>query len=323
MGWDPELPARMPAEDLTVSAVWQINSYNITVNTSEYTPWGTVTGSGIYTYGSTATLTATALENYVFAGWDDFNTDNPRVITVTEDNSFTAYFIPVEVEEIEIPVNDSTMGGVDISFSGSAALASLVEITAIPEPHYYFVNWSDGSTENPRMVTLRDALQLTANFAIEQHTITVISANEAMGTISIEENTGTPSISATFDYGTTVTISANAFAGYEFVEWNDGNTENPRTIILEQDTTFTANFQIADGINDANMPPVNIYSYDNQIIINNAEGLPVEIFDIRGRLIISESIISQSTRTYTIFAPGIYLVKVGDSIVKKVSIIPM
>lgn len=80
------------------------------MNTSEYTPWGTVTGSGIYTYGSTATLTATALENYVFAGWDDFNTDNPRVITVTEDNSFTAYFIPVEVEEIEIPANDSTMG---------------------------------------------------------------------------------------------------------------------------------------------------------------------------------------------------------------------
>lgn len=71
------------------------------------------------------------------------------------------------------------------------------------------------------------------------------------------------------------------------------------------------------------MPQVNIYSFDNQIIINNAEGLPVEIFDIRGRLIISESAISQSTRTYTIFAPGIYLVKVGDSIVKKVSIIPM
>ena len=30
--------------------------------------------------------------------------------------------------------------------------------------------------------------------------------------------------------------------GYHFVQWNDGNTDNPRTIILTSDTTFTAEF---------------------------------------------------------------------------------
>ena len=31
-GWNPELPTTMTAEDLTVNAQWQINSYNITLN---------------------------------------------------------------------------------------------------------------------------------------------------------------------------------------------------------------------------------------------------------------------------------------------------
>ena len=37
-------------------------------------------------------------------------------------------------------------------------------------------------------------------------------------------------------------ISATANYGYHFVQWSDGNTDNPRTLELTQDTTFTAEF---------------------------------------------------------------------------------
>ena len=37
-------------------------------------------------------------------------------------------------------------------------------------------------------------------------------------------------------------ISATPNIGYHFVQWNDGNTDNPRTLILTQDTTLTAEF---------------------------------------------------------------------------------
>ncbi|MEE1253547.1 MAG: leucine-rich repeat domain-containing protein [Paludibacteraceae bacterium] len=37
-------------------------------------------------------------------------------------------------------------------------------------------------------------------------------------------------------------ITALPDYGYHFVRWNDGNTDNPRTIILASDTTFTAEF---------------------------------------------------------------------------------
>ena len=37
-------------------------------------------------------------------------------------------------------------------------------------------------------------------------------------------------------------ITATPNYGYHFVQWSDGNTDNPRTIVLTQDTTFTAEF---------------------------------------------------------------------------------
>ena len=37
-------------------------------------------------------------------------------------------------------------------------------------------------------------------------------------------------------------MSATANEGYEFTGWNDGNTENPRTVTITSDTAFVAIF---------------------------------------------------------------------------------
>ena len=42
--------------------------------------------------------------------------------------------------------------------------------------------------------------------------------------------------------GTEVTLKATADEGYIFTDWNDQNTDNPRSITVTSDTTFTANF---------------------------------------------------------------------------------
>ena len=308
-GWEPALPNTMPDSNMTVYAQWQINTYTVNVTVSEATPWGTVTGSGRFDHGTVDTMTATPNEGYVFIDWSDFNTDTLRLITVTQDSNFTAYFMP---EEIVIPVNDTVMGEVDIDIPDTVNHTTMVTLTAIPEPHYHFVCWSDSVTTNPRTVTILEALHLSAIFAIDQHTITVRSADESMGTTSI---------GGTYDYGTEITISADALQGYVFVTWQDSVTTNPRTVVVTQDSNFVAYFQIEDGINEVNISNVNIYSYENQIVVANAEGCSVEIFDMTGRLVVGESSIAQSERRYTLSVSGIYLVKVGDSVVKKVTVL--
>jgi len=299
----------MPAENVNVTAIFTLHYFNVTVNVSDETPWGTVTGGGSFVYGSTDTLTATANDQYIFVGWSDFNTDNPRVITVTSDSVLTAYFIP---EDIEIISDDTLTGSVNVHIPGGhLSPTSPIVITAVPEPHYHFVSWSDGNTDNPRTILPIQAVGLTAIFAIDQHTVTVLSNDDNMGMVDG---------SATVDYGSVIQISATAYTGYTFISWNDGNTENPRYITVECDTTFIATFQLTDGIEDANMSNVNVYSYNDQVVIANAEGFSVEIFDMSGRLIVSENSISQSVCRYTITTDGIYLVKVGNNLFKKVKI---
>ena len=70
------------------------------------------------------------------------------------------------------------------------------------------------------------------------YTLSVISANPDQGTVS----GGGTYLEGT---NTEATIEAIANDGYLFVSWNDGNTENPRTIEVISDTTFIATFAIA------------------------------------------------------------------------------
>lgn len=65
--------------------------YTITV-TANNDAYGPVTGGGTYDSAATATLTATANEGYKFVNWNDGNANNPRIVTVTANASYTANF---------------------------------------------------------------------------------------------------------------------------------------------------------------------------------------------------------------------------------------
>ena len=60
--------------------------------------------------------------------------------------------------------------------------------------------------------------------------------------------------------------------GYHFTKWSDGNTDNPRTIVLTQDTTFTAEFAY-DRVGTCGKDLALVWSYDptNKVLtIGNA-----------------------------------------------------
>ena len=67
----------------------------------------------------------------------------------------------------------------------------------------------------------------------KEYTITVNANDDSMGsTIG----------SGTYSEGTTLQIMAVPNSGYEFRGWTDGNTDNPRTITVTGDATYTAEF---------------------------------------------------------------------------------
>ena len=75
--------------NVTYYAVWQINSYTLTVTAGT---GGTASGGGSYNYGTTVTLKATPSAGYHFVKWSDGNTNASRTVTVTGNATYTATF---------------------------------------------------------------------------------------------------------------------------------------------------------------------------------------------------------------------------------------
>ena len=114
--------------------------------------------------------------------------------------------------------------------------ASGAAVTPVPGTGYHFVNWSDGSTANPRTDSnVTNNISVTASFAINSYTLTYAAG--ANGSVS-----GTSP--QTVNYGASgSSVTAVANTGYYFVNWSDSSTANPRTDgNVTNNLTVTANF---------------------------------------------------------------------------------
>ena len=182
----------------------------------------------------TAVVYASSYTGFQFARWDDGNTDNPRTIVVTSDTTFVAYYT-AEQYTIDVEVNDTERGSV--TGSVTADYLAYTTISAEANYGYRFTRWNDDNTDNPRLVQVTGNAVYTAFFEKNIYSVTALSADAEQG--SATANT------AQAAYKDTITLTASSNVGYRFAQWSDGNTDNPRAIVLTIDTTFTAEFALA------------------------------------------------------------------------------
>ena len=218
-------------EDATYTAYFAWNVYTLTINAN--LSQGYVTAPTQAEFMQEVKMTATPLYGYEFVQWNDGVKDNPRMIRLTQDTTFTAEF-SIAQYTISTAVNDEARG--TVTEDQKAEHLTSVELTATANYGYHFEYWeSDGKqyTSNPLTVTVTDNALYTAYFFPNTYNINVYSGNSSMGSVSAPQHA---------EYLDLVTLTANPKEGYHFSQWNDGNIDNPRTIVLVQDTTFTAEF---------------------------------------------------------------------------------
>ena len=208
--------------DATYTAEFAIEQFSISASAEN----GQVYGAGKYDYGTSATLIAVADEHYHFSQWSDGNVDNPRIISINSDATYTAKFI-IDKHTISASAENGQVYG-----AGKYDYGTSATLIAVADEHYHFSQWSDGNTDNPRIVSINGDATYTAVFAPNQYSISTAADNGHV------EGAGT------YDYSTTTTLTAIADEHYHFVQWSDGYTDNPRTIKIEGDATYTAEFAI-------------------------------------------------------------------------------
>lgn len=213
--------------DTTFTAIFAPNQYSIDVSCYEQPARveGDVRGS--YDYLSELTFSVTPHYGYHFTQWNDGNTDNPRTITITQDTAFGAIIVKNQYQlSLVCDENRGTISGEQ----GKFEYLSVHECEAIPNYGYHFTQWSDGHTGNPRLIELMQDTIITAEF---EPNIYYISGYCYDDRGRIEGQDGYP-------YLSTPTIEVIPEYGYHFLRWFDGNTDNPRTLTLTQDTIINA-----------------------------------------------------------------------------------
>ena len=107
------------------------------------------------------------------------------------------------------------------------------KIKAVSNYGYHFLKWDDSNTDSVRSLTPSHNLTLTASFGKNKYTITTDLNNAAAGTVSGGK---------TVEYLDTVNVKADPNFGWRFTNWEDGNTDNPRIVVVERDSLFKAIF---------------------------------------------------------------------------------
>ncbi len=254
--------------DESVTAQCALKTYSLTVNAAN----GSVARSpsqSTYPNNQTVTLTATPAEGYTFTGWSGSlsGSANPATITMTDNKTITAnfsantYSLSVTAPNAAITINPQ---------KEAYSYGETVTLAITPNTGYSFLNWTGGLTgsANPATITIDENMTVTANCAADTYSLQVNAANG-----SVVRNPD----QASYDYNTTVTLSASPNEGYHFTGWSgdlSGST-NPATITINAAKTITANYAVntytlsttAGGGSITKNPDKNSYNHGESVTL--------------------------------------------------------
>jgi uncharacterized repeat protein (TIGR02543 family) len=219
-------------------------------------------GDGKYAQGTVVTLAAEPNVGHTFSQWSGSisGSDNPTTITMDADKGATAEFATAR-HTLTLASNPMSGGTINASpppgGDGKYAYGTVVTLTANQSAGYTFGDWSgDALGSSPvTTVTMNGNKNVTANFTQLRYTLTLASNPPDGGTI--DANPG-PDGDGKYVYGTVVTLTPNANAGYTFGYWSGGASGSaiPTTVTMTVDTSVTANFsQARETLTLAVQPP--------------------------------------------------------------------
>ena len=228
--------------NIGVTANFAINTYTFTYSAGAHGSISGITPQSVNHGLDGSTVTAVPDANYHFVNWSDNSIDNPRTdLNAAGDINVTANLaIDIRTLTYAAGAHGSISGTTpqSVGYGGSGS-----QVTAVADPNYHFVNWSDDKTDNPRTDTsVTDDLSVIAIFAIDTHTVTFQTDGKPEATL-------TGAVTQTVEYGGSCSeVTANDSASLAFIRWmckgQSYSTDNSLTVTnVTEDMILTAEFE--------------------------------------------------------------------------------
>ncbi len=209
--------------------------------------------------------------------------------------------------EITVASEDTVKGNAIVLERGGGYYVrcdSIAMVRAVPNDNYRFVAWSDGNTTNPYSMYLVGDTSLIAYFDRAEYTIEVKNANSFMGHCGG---------GGTYLFGDTITIYAEAYEGYRFKWWQDGDTHTHRQIIVVEDTLYTAYFTIdqtgIDNIEQESPLQIQVSGLTINVTVADGQSHQIHLYDVAGHLMQSTTLGGGEIYNFTLPSAGVYLLK--------------
>ncbi len=185
-----EFDYTMPADDVTLTANFELEDENLFILSLETNPLdgGTTEGQGAYEEGIDVTLAAFANEGYEFVNWtnesdDVISSEESFDYTMPgEDVTITANFELIDYE-LNVNVNPENTGSITfIPEQDYYNFKDKVELEALPEEGFRFLNWEgdteyvEGELDSEKIAVNMPSenVYLTANFELIVYTVSFV-----------------------------------------------------------------------------------------------------------------------------------------------------
>ena len=222
---------------------------------------------------NTATLTATADEDFYFDHWSDGSIDNPHIITVISDTTLSAYFMKLVHDTIRISNN---------YYQYDTTIVNIYD-TVINNYYQY-----DTTIVNIYDTVINNYYQYDTTMVNNQYYDTVFVTNYYHDTVIVNN----------YVYDT---IYLNRYI-FDTVYIHD-------TVFVDQ-----------TGINGVETVNAKIYQRDGRIVVEGADGNMVTLYDVTGRILATKQDYGKPLH-FDIPASGTYMIKIGNYQARKVVVI--
>ena len=219
----------------SISASFAILSYPLELAAGN---GGTVSGAGNYEHGSSASISATPNTGYFFVEWTgDGVTDSTQASTSVDMTQVRS--VSVSFAILSYPLELAAGNGGTVSGAGNYEHGSAAAISATPNTGYSFLRWNgDGvsdSTQASTSVDMTQARSISASFAILSYPLELAAGNG-----------GTVSGAASYEHGSSASITATPNTGYSFLRWNGDGVDDPNSpttsVSMNQARSISASF---------------------------------------------------------------------------------